>query len=77
MSKEELDKLFYDFYNNYLSYTLTGIDNRLAELRNSMEKEHEELKTRVIEAETKLKLYEAIFNKLNLNIDIKQEVNNE
>lgn len=71
MSNEELAKLFSNFYNDYLSYNLTGIDNRLAELRRSMEKEHEDLKIRVIEAETKLKLYEAIFNKLNLNIDIK------
>lgn len=40
-----------------------------------MKKEHEDLIKRAITAETKIKLYEQLLNKLNLNIELNNENN--
>lgn len=70
MSEEEINRILDHFYNNYLSHSLNDIARQVERLKESMEREQNELKLRVAEAETKLRLYEAVFNKLNLNIDI-------
>lgn len=73
MSEEEFNKVVNKFYNEYLSYTLNDIRDEIAGLRQDMKKEHEDLQTRAITAETKLKLYEGLFSKLNLNMEVKNE----
>lgn len=73
MIDEEIDKLFCDYHNNYLCPILTGIDNKIEKLRNDIRKEHEDLLMRAVNAETKLKLYENLFSKLNLNMEMKNE----
>lgn len=73
MSEEELNSLLCENWNNYFAPALTGIDNKIERLRAEIEKEHEELKTRAITAETKLKLYEALFGKLNLNMEVEND----
>lgn len=71
MSEEEFSKAINKLYNDYLSYTLNDIKNEIAALRRDMEKEHEDLQTRATTAETKLKLYEGLFSRLNLNMEVK------
>ena len=65
------------FAKDYLVPELKGIDYRIGrlgdEIRHEFEKEQEDLSKRVIKAETKLKLYEALFSKLNLNMELKDE----
>lgn len=73
MSEEEFARVVNKLYNDCLSYTLNDIKNEIAELRRNMEKEHEDLLTRATTAETKLKLYEGLFSKLNLNMEVKNE----
>ena len=73
MSSEEINNLLCENWNNYFAPALTEINTKIETLRAEIEKEHEELKTRAITAETKLKLYEALFGKLNLNLEVKNE----
>lgn len=73
MSEEEFSKAVNKLYENYLSYTLNDIRDQIADLRRDMEKEQEDLRARATTAETKLKLYEGLFNKLNLNMELKNE----
>lgn len=46
-------------------------------LREDIKREHEDLSMRAIKAETKLKLYEGLFSKLNLNMELKNVQNEE
>ena len=80
MSKEELNHILCEFHNTHLAPILTGIDSkirstdfRIERVRDEIKKEHEELLMRAVNAEAKLKLYEELFNKLNLNIEAKNE----
>lgn len=73
MSEEEINKLLCDYHNNYLSPILTSIDVKIEKLRDDIKKEHEDLLMRAVNAETKLKLYEGLFSKLNLNMEVKND----
>ena len=73
MTEEELNNLLCKNWNNYFAPVLTDIDNKIERLRADIRKEHEDLLMRAVNAETKLKLYEGLFNKLNLNMEIKNE----
>ena len=73
MSEEEFSKAISKFYNEYLSYELISIRNEVTKIREDMKKEHEDLLMRATTAETKLKLYEGLFSKLNLNMELKNE----
>lgn len=73
MKEEEINKLLCDYHNNYLSPILTDIDNRIEKLRDDIKREHEDLLMRAVNAETKLRLYEGLFSKLNLNMEVSNE----
>ena len=73
MSEEEINNLLCKNWNNYFAPVLTDIDNKIEKLRDDIRKEHEDLLMRAVNAETKLKLYEGLFNKLNLNMEVKNE----
>ena len=70
MKEEEINNLLYKYHNNYAVPILTSMDTKIERLREDIRKEHEDLLMRAVNAETKLKLYEAIFNKLNLNVSL-------
>lgn len=73
MSEEELNEFWRKLWDKYYAPALNQQDQRLERLVVEFEREHEELKTRAIEAETKLKLYEALLGKLNLNVELKND----
>ena len=77
MSEEErnelLNYLFNRYHRDYLAPILENMDSRMEKLRDDIKKEHEDLLIRAVNAETKLKMYEAIFSKLNLNMEVKNE----
>ena len=73
MSEEEINQLLDRFWNRYSMSALNQQDQRLERIADEFRREHEELKTRAETAETKLKLYEALFGKLNLNMEVKNE----
>lgn len=73
MSEEELDKLWCKIWNRYFMPALNQQDQRLDRIATEFYREHEELKARAITAETKLKFYEELFGKLNLNMEVKNE----
>ena len=70
MKEEEINNLLYKYHNNYAVPILTSMDTKIERLREDIRKEHEDLLMRAVNAETQLKLYEAIFNKLNLNVSL-------
>lgn len=70
MNKQEINEILCKFFNDYLSYRLSDINRQLEKLGTDMKQEHSDLLLRVTEAETKLKIYEALFNKLNLDISL-------
>lgn len=80
MNKEEtvdLANLFAQFETEFINRMLDLLDNNtrifyeeLRRTRDEIEKERSEWKDRAITAETKLKLYEAMFEKLNLNLEL-------
>ena len=73
MNEEEINKILCEFHNNYLAPALTSLDFRIEKLRDDMKKEHEDLLMRAANAETKLKLYEGLVSRLNLNMEVKNE----
>lgn len=52
--------------NNYI----TPVYGSMERLKSEIEIERLELKDKLVKAEAKLKIYEAMFKKLNLNIDL-------
>lgn len=52
--------------NNYI----TPVYGSMERLKSEIEIERVELKDKLVKAEAKLKIYEAMFKKLNLNIDL-------
>lgn len=73
MTEEEINRILCEFYNNHLVHSLTSIDIKIEKVRDEIKQEHEDLLMRAINAETKLKLYEGLFSKLNLNLEVKNE----
>ena len=73
MKEEEINKLLCDYHNRYIGPILISIDNKIEKLRDDIKKEHEDLLMRAVNAETKLRLYEGLFSKLNLNMEVKNE----
>lgn len=71
MSEDEINNLLCKNWNNYFAPALTDIDRKIEKLRGDIRKEHEDLLMRAVNAETKLKLYEDLFSKLNLNMEVK------
>jgi hypothetical protein len=73
MSEEEMSNLWSKYLNEFISPVLTDIGHNIEKLRDEIRIEHEDLWKRAIDAETKLKLYEDLFKKLNLDLEIKNE----
>lgn len=76
MKEEEIKKLLNDYNNQFSgcwSHNFVSIQNAIDKLREDNKKEREDLLMRAINAETKLKLYESLFSKLNLNMEVKNE----
>lgn len=76
MTEEEMVKLFQEFKDTVyriLEDNTSIFYEELRRTRGEIEKEHSELEDRAITAETKLKLYEAMFEKLNLNLELSKK----
>lgn len=73
MNEEEINKLLYKFNNEYVVPNLTNLFTVIEGLREDAKREREELLMRAVNAETKLKMYEGLFSKLNLNLEVKNE----
>ena len=71
---EEIDSLLLKYWDSYISPSFRDIYSEIEKLRVDMKKEHEDLLIRAVNAETKLKLYEGLFSKLNLNMEVKNEI---
>ena len=72
MSEEDFDKKLMDLegeIRNALSNYITPVYRSIERLKSEIETERVELKSKLVKAEAKLKIYEAMFEKLNLNID--------
>lgn len=72
MSEEEMANLWSQYFNNYISPILNSIDIKIEKIRDEFKSEHEDLRIRAINAETKLAMYEGLFGKLNLNVELKK-----
>lgn len=73
MNEEDFDKKLADFgdwMNNSLNNYITPVYGSMERLKSEIEIERVELKSKLVKAEAKLKIYEAIFEKLNLNINL-------
>ena len=73
MSEEDFDKKLADLEGNIrndLNNYITPVYGSMERLKNEIEIERVELKDKLVKAETKLKIYEAMFKKLNLNINL-------
>ena len=62
----ELEGTIKNDLNNYI----TPVYGSMERLKNEIEIERVELKDKLVKAEAKLKIYEAMFKKLNLNINL-------
>ena len=73
MSEEDFDKKLADLegrIRNDLNNYITPVYGSMDRLKTEIEIERVELKDKLVKAETKLKIYEAMFKKLNLNINL-------
>lgn len=73
MSEEDFDKKLADLegrIRNDLNNYITPVYGSMERLKTEIEIERVELKDKLVKAETKLKIYEAMFKKLNLNINL-------
>ena len=77
MKEEELDELLERFEGKVISRLLEIVDDNWKVFNTELQKTREEIKrgysdleSRAITAETKLRLYEAMFEKLNLNLEL-------
>ena len=73
MSEEDFGKKLADLEGNIrndLNNYITPVYGSMERLKNEIEIERVELKDKLTKAETKLKIYEAMFKKLNLNINL-------
>ena len=75
MSEEDFDKKLADLeghIRNDLNNYITPVYGSMERLKTEIEIERVELKDKLVKAEAKLKIYEAMFEKLNLNINLNQ-----
>lgn len=73
MNEEDFDKKLMELeatIRNALNNYITPVYGSIERLKSEIEIERVELKDKLVKAETKLKIYEAIFEKLNLNINL-------
>lgn len=73
MSEEDIDKKLAELegtIRNDLNNYITPVYGSIERLKNEIGIERVELKDKLVKAETKLKIYEAMFEKLNLNINL-------
>ena len=73
MSEEDFDKKLADLeerIRNDLNNYITPVYGSMERLKTEIEVERVELKDKLVKAEAKLKIYEAMFKKLNLNINL-------
>lgn len=84
MTEERLVELLECFENKLTGRLLEIVDDNwkafntvLQGMREEIKKEHSDLENRAITAETKLKLYEAMFEKLNLNLELNKKRDEE
>ena len=73
MSEEDFDKKLADLegrIRNDLNNYVTPVYGSMERLKTEIEVERVELKDKLVKAEAKLKIYEAMFKKLNLNINL-------
>lgn len=73
MSEEDFDKKLADLeghIRNDLNNYITPVYGSMDRLKTEIGIERVELKDKLAKAEAKLKIYEAMFEKLNLNIDL-------
>lgn len=73
MSEEDIDKKLAELegtIRNDLNNYITPVYGSMERLKSEIETERVELKSKLVKAESKLKIYEAMFEKLNLNIDL-------
>ena len=73
MSEEDFDKKLADLegrIRNDLNNYITPVYGSMERLKTEIEIERVELKDKLVTAEAKLKIYEAMFKKLNLNINL-------
>lgn len=73
MSEEYFDKKLADLegcIRNDLNNYITPVYGSMERLKTEIEVERVELKDKLFKAEAKLKIYEAMFKKLNLNINL-------
>lgn len=73
MSEEDFDKKLADLeghIRNDLNNYITPVYGSMERLKTEIGIERVELKDKLTKAEAKLKIYEAMFEKLNLNINL-------
>lgn len=73
MSEEDIDKKLAELegtIRNDLNNYITPVYGSIERLKSEIEIERVELKDKLVKAETKLKIYEAMFKKLNLNVNL-------
>lgn len=73
MSEEDFDKKLADLegrIRNDLNNYITPVYGSMERLKTEIEVERVELKDKLVKAEAKLKIYNAMFKKLNLNINL-------
>lgn len=73
MSEEDFDKKLAELegtIRNDLNNYITPVYGSIERLKSEIETERVELKSKLVKAEAKLKIYEAMFEKLNLNINL-------
>lgn len=73
MSEEDFNNKLLELEGNItnsLNNYITPVYGSMERLKSEVEIERIELKDKLVKAEAKLKIYEAIFEKLNLNINL-------
>ena len=73
MSEEDFDKKLADLeghIRNDLNDYITPVYGAIERLKTEIGIERVELKDKLVKAEARLKIYEAMFKKLNLNINL-------
>lgn len=73
MSEEDFDKKLMNLEGNIrndLNNYITPVYGEMERLKDEIGIERVELKDKLVKAEAKLKIYEAMFKKLNLNINL-------
>ena len=75
MSEEDLDKKLAHFEGRIIDVmcnNLNPVYTSIEGLKSEIKAERAELESKLVKAEARLKIYEAMFEKLNLNINLDQ-----